>query len=198
MSVFCLAASLLQAQEKPAPDSARIDSAKPAPPRYLNRYDSISRTHSPKVAAFRSAVLPGWGQIYNRKYWKLPLVYGLIGGTGAYFVYNIKTYRELRDAVRIRTAAAANPPDSTGYNALADIYKRVDVNALRNYRNEFRKQVDYSVVFFILAWGLQVVDATVDAHLMSFDVSPDISMGLKLGHSALGNTDGLSLVLSFR
>jgi hypothetical protein len=58
--------------------------------------------------------------------------------------------------------------------------------SIRTYRNEFRKDQDYSVIFFLLFWGLQIVDATVDAHLMNFDISPELSLHLRDGSGSLG------------
>jgi Family of unknown function (DUF5683) len=76
-----------------------------------------------------------------------------------------------------------------------------DENSLRTVRNEYRKDEDYSVLFFLLFWGLNVVDATVDAHLMYFDVSDQLSMHLQQpspGFIAPGNgATGVSLVFDF-
>jgi hypothetical protein len=73
-----------------------------------------------------------------------------------------------------------------------------DLSFLQQNRNEFRRNVDYSALFFVLLWGLNVVDATVDAHLKSFDVSPDLSLFLRPGYSDLAGTHGLSLVFQFK
>ena len=151
---------------------------------------------SPRKAAIRSAIIPGWGQIYNKKYWKLPIVYGALGITGYIFFDNINTYREYRKAYGIRYRAALPVPDSTGYNELKEIYKIIEPNSIRAARDEFRRYIDYSVLFFILFWGLNVVDAAVDSHLKSFDVSPDLSFRFKPGYSEMAGTTGLSFVLS--
>ena len=66
-------------------------------------------------------------------------------------------------------------------------YNNLDLQFLRYNRNEFRRNIDYTVLVFILFWGLQVVDATVDAHLKSFDVSPDLSLQIKPGYSELAH-----------
>ena len=58
------------------------------------------KARKPGGAALRSAILPGWGQVYNKRLWKVPIVYGALGGTGAYFLYNLKWYKEYRDAIR--------------------------------------------------------------------------------------------------
>jgi hypothetical protein len=78
--------------------------------------DSVLNTHSPRKAAIRSALLPGWGQIYNKRYWKLPIVYGALGTTAYVFVYNLRTYKELKFAYSARYLAARperDPPTLT-------------------------------------------------------------------------------------
>jgi hypothetical protein len=158
------------------------------------------KVYNPRKAALYSAILPGLGQIYNKKYWKLPIVYGALGVTGYIFIDNIKTYREYRSAYAIRYRASLPPPltDSTGYNELKEIYKRISPESIRAARDEFRQYIDYSVLFFVLFWGLNVVDAAVDAHLKAFDVSPDLSLRIKPGHSEMAGTNGVSLVFNFR
>lgn len=171
------------------------------PVTHMSKLDSVLKYHSPKKAAIRSAIIPGWGQIYNKKYWKLPIVYGALGTAAYVFFYNLSTYKELKNAVIVRNAFETNPPnpvDSAAFNALSSIYKAIDINALKNYRSEYRQNIDYSVLVFILLWGLNVADAAVDAHLKSFDVSPDLTFHFKIGHSALAGTNGLSLVLAFK
>jgi len=160
------------------------------------KIDSVLKNHSPRIAAIRSAIFPGLGQIYNKKYWKLPIVYGGIGAATYVFIDNIKTYHEYRFAYNARYKAALPTHDSTDYFKLKTIYKVVQPESIRAARNKFRQNVDYSVLFFILLWGLNVVDATVDAHLKAFDVSPNLSLNIVPGHSELANTNGLSLMLN--
>ena len=148
----------------------------------------------PKIAATRSAILPGLGQIYNKKYWKLPIVYGAIGTSGYVFVYNLKNYKELKQAY-VGKYNARVFKDSTEYFKIKPNLLPLSEESIRFNRDEFRKNVDYSVLFFIILWGINVVDATVDAHLRTFDVSPDLSLQIKPGHSELAGTNGLSLVL---
>jgi hypothetical protein len=159
--------------------------------------DSILKYHSPRKAAVRSAIVPGLGQIYNKKYWKVPIIYGALGISASIFVYNLKWYRRTRFAyTTLVTHDTANfdnvHPDLVGF------VNRGDAQALQSYRNEFRRNIDYSAVFFIVLWGLNVVDAAVDAHLKSFDISPDLSFKLKFGQSELAGTNGVSLVLAFK
>lgn len=170
--------------------------------------DSVRRAFSPQKATIRSALIPGWGQAYNHRYWKIPIVYGALGTTAAVFFFNLKTYKELRFAYKAKyeaslpaydpTSTYAGPyRDSTNYFKIKPEYLVYDANALRLYRDEFRSNIDYSVLVFLLFWGLNVVDATVDAHLKLFDVNPDLSFKLKFGPSQMAGTTGLSFVLAF-
>ena len=140
--------------------------------------DSTKKVYVPRTAAIRSAVLPGLGQIYNRKYWKLPIVYGALGTTAVVFRFNVKGYNRIRFAYNILVAK-----DTARYKEVdADLQPYITYNALgdlRLLRNEYRKNIDYSVLVFMLFWALNVVDATVDAHLKGFDVTSDLSMKIK-------------------
>jgi hypothetical protein len=151
-----------------------------------------TKPYNPRIATIRSAIAPGWGQITNKKYWKLPLVYGALGTTGYIFVRNVKQYKEAN-------AAFKNASDGNDMNddQIPEPYYSVrsQPERIRNFRNQVRQNVDYSVLFFILFWGLNVADAAVDAHLKTFDVSDDLSLRLKMGYSDLAKTNGVSLVL---
>ncbi len=177
------------------------DSSQLAPASVLKSVeDSIRRKELPKKAAIRSAILPGWGQAFNKKYWKIPIVYGALGTTTVVFFYNLKNYRDTRFAYAAKYKASLPPPqrDSTDYKLLDPKFIPIPMESLRFYRNQFRRYIDYSALVFLLLWGLNVVDAAVDAHLKGFDVSPDLSLKFKPGYSPQAGTTGLSLVLSIR
>lgn len=146
---------------------------------------------NPKKAMLRSAILPGWGQWYNKKYWKIPIIYGALGISTYVFFYNLNTYRLLRQAVIYR--ARGTHADSL---LVAPEFQSFSTQFLRINRNSFRQNIDYSVLAFLILWGLNVVDATVDAHLKAFDVSPDI--GMKLRPNLTTNNAGVSLVFFFK
>lgn len=172
-----------------------IDSTPNPPTKKLNRYDSMSLKHSPRTAAIRSAIVPGLGQIYNKKYWKLPIVYGALGGCAGVFAYNLNNYKDTRFAYRVKYNMRVNRTDSALFTQIDPLLKPLDEESLRYYRDQFRRDIDYSVLFFMILWGLNVVDATVDAHLKSFDVGPDLSLQIKPGRSEIAGTSGVSLVL---
>ena len=160
----------------------------------VNKTDSVLRAHSPKKAAIRSAILPGLGQAYNKKYWKIPIIYGALGVAGAVLAYNLTNYRALRVAYRAKYNASLSPPDSSEWSKIRYDLLPIDMNALRSYRDEFRRNIDYSVLAILVLWGLNVVDATVDAHLKPFDVSPDLTMRFKIGPGPAAGTMGLGVV----
>lgn len=191
--ILLASSTLLHAQEK-TPDKPGRDTVAVAK-KAMNRYDSAFKAHSPKKAAIRSAILPGWGQIYNKKYWKLPIVYGALGVSGGIFFYNLKNYKDTRFAYRVRYNMRVFGTDSALFASIRPNLQPLGEESLRFYRNQFRRDIDYSVLFMMLLWGLNVVDAAVDAHLKSFDVGPDLSLRIKPGYSELARTNGLSLVL---
>jgi hypothetical protein len=164
--------------------------------KYKSKVDSVLLRHSPRKAAIRSALIPGWGQIYNKKYWKLPIVYGALGITAGIFIYNLNTYKDLKFAYTAKYNASLG--DTSQLRFIRADLQPLDVGALRTYRDQYRQNIDYSALFFLIFWGLNVVDATVDAHLKSFDVSPDLSMRFKVGTSQMAGTTGVSLILAFK
>jgi hypothetical protein len=137
--------------------------------------------HSPRKAALYSAVLPGLGQIYNREYWKLPLIYAALGITTYYYITNMDSYRTYRNAYRIRMDGNADTKDD-----YVGLYSDA---GLKYLRDGYREYVDYSVLVFVLAYSLNIVDATVFAHLRNFDMSDDLSMRISptiINNQALG------------
>jgi len=195
--LFLLSPALVHAQEK-EPVAISTKDSTPVIKKTVassNRYDSAMKAHSPKKAALRSAILPGWGQVYNKKYWKVPIVYGALGVCGGVFFYNMGNYKDTRFAYRVKYNMRVNGTDSALFSQIKPKLKPLDEESLRFYRNQFRRDIDYSALFFLLLWGLNVIDATVDAHLKSFDVSPELSLRIKPGYSDMARTNGLSLVM---
>jgi Family of unknown function (DUF5683) len=152
-----------------------------------------SKPYDPRVAIRRSLIIPGWGQYTNKKYWKMPIVLGALGVTTYIFFRNIKQFREANYAYK--NAADGNPLND---KEIPEPYYSVRANPerIKTFRNQVRQNVDYSVLFFIAFWGLNVADAAVDAHLKTFDVSDNLSLQIKPGYSPMANTNGISLVLN--
>ena len=135
---------------------------------------STSPKFNPAKATLRSAILPGWGQAYTKRYLMIPIVYTALGVPAGFFIYNNTWYKRARFAYELKVDL-----DSLRFPEIHLVLRDLSPESLRFYRNDFRRNRDYSVLFFILAWGLNVVDATVFAHLKEFDVSDDLSMKIK-------------------
>jgi hypothetical protein len=192
--MLCLIQPRLQAQDstkaaylrKQQPDS-RKDSSKLFIKKDSTAPIVVKPVHSPRKAALYSAVLPGLGQAYNREYWKIPLVYAALGITTGTFIINMKEYRTYRTAYRIRMDGNADTHD-----AYEGLYSDA---SLKYLRDGYREYVDYSVLVFVIAYGLNIADATVFAHLRTFDMSDDLSM--KIVPTIIDNRSiGLSLRVS--
>lgn len=149
--------------------------------------------HDPRKATRRSAIIPGWGQAYNREYWKIPLVYTAIGIPAGFFIYNNTWYNRTKKAFIIRIEK-----DTTRYGEIDPKLQSLSADNLRYYRNQFRRDRDYSILYFLAAWGINVIDATVFGHLKEFDVSDDLSFKVKPGLSNMANTAGISFVLAVK
>ncbi len=152
----------------------------------------------PQVATRRAAILPGWGQATNKEYWKIPLVYGVLAIPTALYFYNDSWYSKTKYAYEAKFKAQAPTLDSSGLAGIDPQLKNLGLASLQSYRNTFRRDRDYSILYFILAWGLQVADATVFAHLKQFDVSDDLSLQVKPQFNPNTRTPGLGLVFNFK
>ena len=152
----------------------------------------------PQTATRRAAILPGWGQATNKEYWKIPIVYGVLAIPGALYFYNDSWYNKTKYAYEAKFKAQAPTLDSSGLAGIDPQLKNLGVASLQSYRNTFRRDRDYSILYFILAWGLQVADATVFAHLKQFDVSDDLSLQVKPQFNPNTRTPGVGLVLNFK
>lgn len=131
-------------------------------------FDSLS--HSAQTAAIRSAILPGLGQAYNEKYWKIPLVYAGIGTSIYFIVDNQRQYRNFKDAYLIRTDGDSTTTDQFPQYTDANLLSLVDFH---------RRNRDFSAVITLLIYAFNIVDASVDAHLYGFDVSDNLSLNFR-------------------
>lgn len=151
---------------------------------------SITHDHSSKKASVYSAVLPGSGQFYNKKYWKIPIIY--LGISTALYAakWNQDEYLHYRKAFEYRT----DNDDST----VDEYINRYSESNLITIKNYYRKNRDLSYIIAAGIYILNIVDASVDAHLFDFNVSDELSIRLKPGiiSSPLNNTPSVSLTLN--
>lgn len=159
----------------------------------------IKKKHDPAKATRRSAIIPGWGQAYNHQYWKIPLVYGALAIPAATFIYNNKWYKKTRDAYTIVVDSQYNRYGEIDPKLINKITGQpLDPQSLQYYRNTFRKDRDYSILFFLIAWGVNVVDATVFGHLKDFDVGDNLSMQVRPDYNPMSKKLNLGLAFNFK
>lgn len=120
----------------------------------------------PAKAAFYSAVLPGLGQVYNKRYWKVPLVYGAIGLSVFSYDSNQKNYLRYRNAYKRRNAGY-NDDEFQGLIASTD--------RLLDGQDFYKRNRDRSMLFILGFYFLNILDANIDAHLKQYNVNSDLS-----------------------
>ena len=121
----------------------------------------------PAKAAFYSAVLPGLGQVYNKRYWKLPLIYGGIGASIYYYDLNNKNFKRYRNAYKRRLAGFT---DDEFQGVIFDNDRLIDG---MNFYKQFR---DQSMLFIIGTYFLNILDANIDAHLKQYNINQNLSL----------------------
>jgi hypothetical protein len=189
--IFVLACGELAAQDPAKRDTTAIlpDSAFTEPTEETVEFQSMTGQFDPRKALLYSAVFPGAGQIYNKKYWKAPIVWGGIG----LLVYAVDFYNQGYNQFRselfgvLETGAAFSP---SGYNE----------SQLRTLTDAYRRQRDFFVVLTGMFYLLQMVDAHVDAHLKEFEVNPRLNISLRPmmeNNVFTGTTTGFALTLRF-
>ncbi|SOC81499.1 hypothetical protein SAMN06296241_3075 [Salinimicrobium sediminis] len=151
-------------------------------------YDPLS----PARAAFYSAVLPGLGQAYNGKYWKIPIVYTALG-VGVYFYReNDRQYDRYRSAYKSRIAGKTDDEFSNENGQPI-----VSTNALIEAQRFYQRNKEISVLVTVGLYALNIIDANVDAHLQQFNVSEDLSLRPSLDYDRFSGTAGYGLTLNF-
>jgi hypothetical protein len=192
-----LAAAPLAAQVKTdsLANAQKSTAAKKSPDKKSDSDTTKKVRSNASKAALRSAIIPGWGQAYNKKYWKIPIVYGALAIPVATFIYNKNWYEKTRYAYQVKYYNDTSFVSDLPTDGIDPQILPLSTQSTRIYRDEFRKNMDFSVLAFLLLWGLNVADAAVDGHLKSFNVNDDLSLKIKPGYSPMGNTNGLSLIL---
>ena len=131
----------------------------------------IEKKHSPKKATYLS-LIPGAGQIYNKKYWKLPIVYAGFGVTGYFALWNRNGYLEYSDAYICKV----EEEQQSGYECDNEIAQKYSADQIKSVRDQYRRDMEFSFILMGLWYILQILDATVDAHLYYWDVNENLSV----------------------
>ena len=181
--VFCALVAMTAAAQKPTGDLRVSKDSAVVPAKKAVKIDPLA----PSRAAFYSAILPGLGQAYNKKYWKVPIVYGAMG-TSLYFYFdNNKKYNQYRDAYKRRLA---------GYND--DEFQYLDNDRLISAQRFYQRNRDLSLLITAAFYILNIVDANVDAHLKQFNVSDDLSVVPDVYQTDINQMPNVGLTLSYK
>lgn len=143
---------------------------------------------APSKAAFYSAILPGLGQVYNKKYWKVPLVYAGMGASLYYYSWNNKKYHEYRDAYKDKLAG----------RPLTGELENLDADRLIRAQKFHQKNRDLSMLITLGLYILNIVEANVNAHLMQFNVNENLTLRPKLQQNEIDNKHNMALSLSYQ
>jgi len=134
----------------------------------VENVNKLLKKHSPHKAAMYSAVIPGLGQAYNKKYWKIPIIYGAAGAFIYYFNYNNNEYYKFKNAY---------------YDMENDITDHFEVyyssEIVKKIKDNYRRNRDYNIIGLSAVYILNIIDATVDAHLFDYNVSDDLSFRIE-------------------
>ncbi len=167
----------------------------------------VIKPHSPHKASIYSAVLPGLGQAYNKKYWKIPILYAGFAGLVYAIDFNTRNYNMYRRGYR---DWIIQDPNNTSYEKVFEgrtwfteefkvNYASYIENTLENGKDYYERWRNLSYVGFALVYIINIIDASVDAHFKTFDVSDDLSMRIEpIVNPGFGNNSiGLQLKLVF-
>ena len=141
---------------------------------------------APSTAAFYSAILPGLGQAYNKKYWKIPIVYGAIGTSLFFYFDQNREFNRTRDAFRRRLAG------------LDDEFPNISLEGLERAQTQFRRNRDVSLLVAIGLYALNILDANIDAHLLSFNVDENLAVKPNIDFNSIDASTNFGLSLNFK
>ena len=140
----------------------------------------------PKRAGIYSAIVPGSGQVYAKKYWKVPIIYAGLISSAYYFKENHELYELYKNTFLDRVVNEDRTDEFT------DRYTNDDLLTLKDY---YKRNREVSALLFTLTYILNIIDASVSAHLFDYDVTEDISLEFQPIYMAKENANGLSLLI---
>lgn len=144
---------------------------------------------APSKAAFYSAILPGLGQAFNKKYWKIPIVYAGLGISIYSYTFNQREYHKFRDEYKRRLDGTADPNHP--------LYGNLDNDRLISAQKFHQRNRDLSMLITVGIYILNIVDANVDAHLIQFNVNDNLSIKPDLYQNQLNNKQNVGLSFNY-
>jgi len=171
--IFVITVFGLQAQDMATyehSDRTEILIKTPKEKKKKDKKQVIPPNHDPKKATWL-ALIPGAGQAYNRKYWKMPIVYAGFAVTGYFGITNGNDYRLYRDAYDFKTGV--NPDVSDKAKQEAEKYTGENLITLRDY---YRRNMELSWIIMAAWYAVQIIDASVDAHFMYYEIDDNLTI----------------------
>ena len=157
-------------------------------------YVDEEQFNRPKKAAYLSAALPGLGQAYNKRYWKIPIIYGAFGTIGYFIGYNNNKYQQYRNAYLLKKSFPLDELDD-------ELAINISEDNLQRGLDYYRRNRDLLMIVLVGVYIIQILDAHIDSHLMEFDVSEDLTFRLEPGFQSqslwASQQYGLKLTLNF-
>lgn len=138
-------------------------------------FRDTSKLQSPRKAIYRSAIIPGWGQVRNGKWWKVPLVYGGFVGVGLYYEFNQRYYKEFLKESQYRKTRLEDDPTFL-YPQYEFVKNDQQIYAAKDF---YRRNRDLAIIGFLAFYGINLIDAYIDARLATFDVGEDLTLKLR-------------------
>jgi len=132
----------------------------------------LEKQHSPTKATIMSMCLPGLGQIYNKKYWKVPIIYAGFGVLAYLIVFNTNYYLTYKCAY----IESYNGDSAGNYSEIVKKYSQSGILSAREY---YRRNLEITIIFTAVLYALNIVDAAVDAHLFTYDIKKDLSFHIE-------------------
>jgi hypothetical protein len=159
--------------------------------RLTNRNIKVHRpdsSHKPNLAFIKSGIIPGWGQVYNGKWWKVPIIYGSMGLLGSAVAFNQLNYRQYLAVYKYRTSFHEYPPaKGTELRNLYDNTRLLSPAQIEGALNNHQRNMQLSIMGIAGMWGVQMIDAFVDAKFIhSYSMDTDLSFNIKPGITTTG------------
>jgi hypothetical protein len=148
-------------------DSVKVENRKTK--RKMNTAQGAYNPLAPSKAAFYSAIFPGMGQVYNKKYWKAPIVWGALAIPTYFYLNNNSEYKRYRTAFKLRKAGFQDEFTDDNGNEL------ISLAGLESAQKQLRQNRDLSILSGIIIYVLQIVEASVNAHLLQFNTDDNLS-----------------------
>ena len=168
-------------KQKLRADTGADDYFKPRVKKEKERVYHPDSLHSPHTAVIRSLILPGLGQIYNRKYWKVPVIYAGLGLLGWAFVFNNNYYKEFLALSKYREHGIVPTPKDPYYTEY-NIYMAQPSQAIYDANDGYRRNRDLTILGLVGAWGINCIDAYIDAKFIhSYTMDTNFSMRISPG-----------------